>query len=239
MKTIWAFPLSEAVPARSTSYGGASTGLLPHAPCLAPPPQLSGSRQAAGWHHGPVEVGVPRIKLKSCTFSSWILELNCRVESRFHITKPRVSSKIVIFGLLFQDLKNDHLSQNPRFCDVESRFPQHIWGWNSQTRLYMELILNDVSYDFTNRDCNVAKTLDCDVVSRNHMIPRLCANETAWSPDYVQTKPHDPQTMCKRNRMIPRLCANETAWSPDYVQTKPHHSNILGTKPHHTKHLAN
>ena len=46
--------------------------------------------------------------------------------------------------------------------------------------------------------------------------------ETTWSPDYVQTKPHDPQTMCKRNRMIPRLCANETAWSPNYVQTKPH-----------------
>ena len=115
-------PLSEAGPARSTSYGGASTDLLPYAPCVAPPPQLSGSRQIAGWHHGSVEIGVPRIEPKSCTFGSWILKLNCRVESRFRITKPRVSRNIVIFGLLFQDLKNDHLLPNPRFCDVESRF---------------------------------------------------------------------------------------------------------------------
>ena len=115
-------PLPEAGPARSTSYGGASSDLLPYEPCVAPPPQLSGSRQVAGWHHGPVEIGVPRIEPKSCTFGSWILKLNCRVESRFRITKPRVSRNIVIFGLLFQDLKNDHLLPNPRFCDVESRF---------------------------------------------------------------------------------------------------------------------
>ena len=70
----------------------------------------------------------------------------------------------------------------------------------------MDLFLNDVSYDFTHRDCHAAKRLDCDVVSRNHVIPKICANKTAWSPKYVQTKPRDPQTMCKRNHITLKDC---------------------------------
>ena len=88
----------------------------------------------------------------------------------------------------------------------------------------MDLFLNDVSYDFTHRDCHAAKRLDCDVVSRNHVIP---------------------QNMCKQNRMIPKICANKTAWSPNYVQTKTtslskivsqttSHQSHCKTKPHHS-----
>ena len=58
--------------------------------------------------------------------------------------------------------------------------------------------------------------------------------ETTWSPKYVQTKPHDPQNMCKQNRVIPKLCANETTSLSKIVSQTTSHQSHCKTKPHHS-----